>query len=356
MSTEALKQVEDALAAGDIAALQALTKGPKAVKKAAKKALHRLRSQGVTVPKQRAASAFSLGKEQLETLSGAWMGPPDGDGYVYVVLGWADEDVCGAWIGHVGGGQGVRNDARFVPTSRSGWRRLTKELGAADGLAPVPFTAAYGLAAEGVATLRKLSGKDAPDWKAFSAAVPDGTKRTAELVDPLAGVTAAEGELTGEALKAFAGPYWEADPDTLIEASQEILESAGSQLELTPAQEKERQEDLEKRCGDALFDNDKVRDAWTRRATRLALWAKAHGDDALASEAAQLAGLLSAGASGAEVPFIRWAAFQITLRALAEAAGQVQHEHDQAYAHQDHYKVEHDHGHGHVHGPHCNHD
>ena len=354
MSTEALKQVEEALAAGDIAALQALTKGPKVVKKAAKKALHQLRSQGVTVPKARSTSAFSLGKEQLETLSGAWMGPPDGDGYVYVVLGWADEDVCGAWIAHVGGGQGVKADARFVPTSRSGWRRLTKELGDASGLAPVPFTTAYGLAAEGVATLRTLSGKDAPDWKAFSAAVPDGTKRSAELVDPLAGITAAEGELTGDALKAFAGPYWEADPDTLLEASQEILESAGSQLELTPAQEKQRQQDLEKRCGEALFANDKVRGAWTRRAARLALWAKAHGDEALAAEAAQLVGVLDAGTSGAEVPFVRWAAFQITLRALAEAAGQVQHEHAHAL---EHYEVPHDHGHhGHVHGPHCNHD
>ncbi|GEM_PF-5396884 len=345
MNTDAFKQVQDALAAGDVGALQALTKGDKQVKKAAKKALHRLRSQGVKVAAQRPAAAFSLGKERLETLSGAWMGPPDEEGYCYVVLGWADEDVCGAWIGFVGGGQGVRSDARFVPTSRSGWRRLTRELGEAEGLVPVSFPTVYGMAAQGVSELRRLTGKDAPDWKAFSAAVPDGIRNSAALIDPLAGIEAATGTLQGEALKRFAGPYWEADPDTLVEVSKEILERASAQLELTSEQEAERQEDLERRCGEALFDNPQVRSAWARRATRLALWATSSGDQELAAESAQLVEVLNADASGSEVPFVRWAAFQITLRALAEAASQVESGHDHAHHH-----------HEHVHGPHCDHD
>jgi hypothetical protein len=309
-----------------------------------------MRSQGVAVPEAKAASSFSLKKEVIETLSGAWMGPPDAEGYCYVVLGWADEDLCGAWIAHVGGGQGVREEgARFIPTSRSGWRRLTHELRDAAEIASVPFAAVLGLALEGVETFRNLTGRLPPDWQHFSAVVPEGTTTAAGLIDPLADVTPSTGEFEGEALKRFAGPFWEADPDSLVEASHEILDAARSELEISDEVKAERQAGLERSCGAAMLAPGAVRLAWRRRAERVALWSHHQGEPDIAAEAAQLAQLLDDGVSGGDIPFVRWAAFQITLRALAEAASM----------HSEHAPAPHDpleHHQGHVHGPDCNHD
>ncbi len=160
---------------GNVSALQGV-QAPKALRKAAAAALHRLKSRGVKVADVVAPRSFSLSREQLDVPARAWLGAPNAMGNCIVVLTATDFD--GSCIVEVVvGGDKVQDQHGHAP--RNELRRFWKDMDADPTMAQVPFLAGLHLADLAV------RGKSVHGWDHFLSKVSKPTLANARLSDPL---------------------------------------------------------------------------------------------------------------------------------------------------------------------------
>jgi hypothetical protein len=168
---------------GNVAALQSVTE-PKALRKAASAALHRLKSRGVKVADSTQVRSFSLTREQLDVPPRAWLGAPGPMGNHHLVLTATDYD--GSCIMEViVGGDKVQDQHGHA--GRNELRRFWKEMETDPTLTEVPFVVGLHLADEAV------RGKSVHGWDHFLSKVAPATLASARLVDPMRHALADDG-------------------------------------------------------------------------------------------------------------------------------------------------------------------
>lgn len=179
---------------GNVAALQSVD-GPKALRKSAAAALHRLKSRGVKVADAAPARSFSLSREQLDVPPRAWVGAPSAMGNCHLVLTATDFD--GSCIMEViVGGDKVQDQHGHA--ARNELRRFWKDMEADPSLREVPFVVGLRLADAAVA------GKSIHGWDHFLSKVSPATLASARLVDPLRHALADD----GGAAEGWVLPAW----------------------------------------------------------------------------------------------------------------------------------------------------
>lgn len=341
----ALSAVQAAVLKRDIERLQALeAEGDKALRKAARAGLHKLRSAGVEVVERREATRFSLGTEEVAHWSTAWLSPPDPDGYSQVFLIWADADLVGFYLCIGGGAQGIlEEETGLYPATRSLLRRLQKDLQAEPAMREIPFTTGLYLAQEAMTRYQELTGNHPMDWADFLANVPEGTRTAAQLLNPIAGFSAqvdVEGLQSWETLERLVGHDWLISVDQLGEVGLEVIAFLNSELEISDELRKERLAELEVKAGEAAL-TDEVRESIGRRLRHLAIYASAGGQADFASEAWNHYLAVTGGTPAAQLPYFCHVSMTWLVEVLPMMSryGNFEHDHDHS----------HDHSHGHSH-------
>jgi len=362
----ALSAIEAAVRGQAIDRLQSLERSKKALKKAARAGLHRLKSTGVTVAPARQAARFTLGAEAVEHWSTAWLSPPDPEGYAQVFLFWSDAELVGFYLCLGGGGQGIREDeTTLYPSTRSRLRKLQKDFSADPVMREIPFTTGLNLAQAAFDDYQALTGKAPMDWADFLANVPAGTKTAAQLLNPIAGFPA---EVDKAALSQFenlqrlTGIDWPVQFQALSEVGIELMTFMNSDLEISEEVREERMKALEIKAGDAGL-TEVARASIGRRLRQLAIYAAAGGQADFASEAWNYHLAVTSGLPAADLPFFCWVSVGNLLSALqsmmgapdggmglpgfsgGELAAPALAEHGHGHSHDHH----------HEHGPECDH-
>ena len=362
----ALSAIEAATRGQAIDRLQSLERSKKALKKAARVGLHKLKSAGVTVAPVRSAARFTLGVEAVEHWSTAWLSPPDPEGYAQVFLFWSDADLVGFYLCLGGGGQGIREDeTTLYPSTRSRLRKLQKDFQADPIMREIPFTTGLNLAQAAFKDYQTLTGKVPMDWADFLANVPEPTKLAAQLLNPIAGFPA---EVDLEALQQFenlqrlTGIDWPVKFEALSEVGIELMTFMNSDLEISEEIREERMKGIEAKAGEAGL-TDEVRVSVGRRLRQLAIYAAAGGQADFASEAWNHHLAVTTGVPAADMPYFCWVCVGNLLTALQSMMGLPDESVGLpgfpggsmgAPALADHGHA-HSHDHSHVHGPDCDH-
>lgn len=181
----------------------AVEQGDRAARKAAAAGLHRLRSAGVAVPAAPVQPrAFTLDREELDTLLRAFVGVPDDNGDLEVLLTVSTEAGSAAMGIVLGGRSGVR-DVKITSLARSAVREVWKSA-ERYRRAEAPFPAALHYA--------ERFGSEHPEWRHFLKLLPAGTLEAARAQDPLAT------RLPGQPSEPDTLARWMPNPDLLDEA------------------------------------------------------------------------------------------------------------------------------------------
>lgn len=177
--------IEAAVRTQQVALLQGLEGGPKALRKAARAGLHRLRSAGVSVPEATAGRAFVLGAEVVRSEGQAWMSVDVFRGEAMVLLVWTDAEGSCALLGRLLPTTGLV-DLEHAHLSRNAGRGLVRDLQArVGGLTEVPFVEALHLAQDGVSGAAAAGEGELPhEWEHFIQHVPAAVRQQAQATDP----------------------------------------------------------------------------------------------------------------------------------------------------------------------------
>jgi len=286
-------------------------------KKAARKALHRLKSQGVEVTAApRVKSTFKLGSDAAHVPPTAFIGPPSPEGYSEFFLAYTDAEGTCVLMGHFGGQEGLRG-VSHGHVSRSQLRNLKKELSTqAPGLVELPFTEALGHMLPALDVAKALTGRTPHDWDHFVTHVPEATMTSAQLLDPLKGLERDDDDLTGTSVLGTHPWFqlWPVSPDAIEQVVTRLSAKIGDDSEAQP----DMMEDLAEAAETAL---EGQRPEWIRRARLAASAARAAGDEDLAQTAAVLAKALEAGKSARSIPLVE-RTLQVQIGFMAQQAMQ----------------------------------
>ena len=298
--------IEAAVRLQKVGLLQSLERAPKALKKAARRGLHKLKSQGVTV-EATAPKAFSLKREAVNVPPVAFLGPPDVEGYSEFFLGFTDAEGTCCTMGRFGGSEGLRS-LSHGHISRSALRKMQKDMG--EILTPVPFTEALHHILPSVETFTGLTGQAPHDWEHFETHIPAALMEEARK-NPLP--SAEDADVGGSsALPAdiwFAmWPVSDAAISKVVGAFASRAES-GEETDLAPL--------LEDAAEEALSDD--IRAEWVRRARLAATAARARGEQHLMDSALRLEKALNEGTSARDIPLVT-AMLQANVAMLAAQA------------------------------------
>ncbi len=184
---------------GNVAVLQAVEQ-PKALRKAAAAALHRLKSKGVKVADVAPARSFTLTREQLNVPPRAWVGAPNAMGNCHYVLTATDFD--GSCIMEVIQG-GSKLQDQHGHAGRHELRTFWKGMEADRSLQEVPFVVGLHLADAAVRG-NLVHGRVVHGWEHLLSKVAPGTVASARLVDPLRHALPE----SGTAFEAWVLPCW----------------------------------------------------------------------------------------------------------------------------------------------------
>lgn len=183
--------------------LAAVEQGDRAARKAAAAGLHRLRSAGVAIPTAPVQPrSFSLDREELGTLLRAYVGVPDDNGDLEVLL-TVSTDAGSAAMGVVLGGRSGVRDVKITVLSRSSVREVWKTA-ERYRRAEAPFTAALHYA--------ERFGADHPEWRHFLKLLPAGLLEQSRAQGPLST------RLPGQPAEPETLSRWMPNPDLLDEA------------------------------------------------------------------------------------------------------------------------------------------
>ena len=293
----ALSAVEAAVRTRNVAALQTLERAQKDVKKAARKGLHRLKSQGVEVTEQKRQS-FTLGAGASRAEPIAMFGPPTVEGYSEFFLACTDDEGTCVVMGAFGGGEGVRN-LSHGHISKSQLRNLRRDVAEQAAMVEVPFVEAMSHFLPSIDRVKQLTGKNPHDWDHFVTHVPGGLLDAARDHDALAGIEPAADLEGSSALSTH--PWFNLWPVTSA-AIEEVVTKLSTKIESD-----EESSDMHQELSDAsakALDDDAIRAEWVRRARLATSVAKAAGDTTLAGTAAALAKHVESGGDAKDVPFV----------------------------------------------------
>lgn len=173
---------------GNVKALQSVT-APKDLRKAAAAALHKLKSKGLKIEEVVAPRAFSLGKEGFDLPSRAFLGLPDLEGDMELLVTTSDAGGNCALALILGGGR--VKEMRHAHLGRGELRDVWKQAEGRQDLTEIPFLTGLHYAEKFAAT-----SEHKHDWTHFLEHVPAPTLQQAKALDPLATARAAidEGE------------------------------------------------------------------------------------------------------------------------------------------------------------------
>jgi hypothetical protein len=326
----ALSAIEAAVGAQSVDRLQALDDSPdKELRKAGRRALHRLRSAGVEVTAISRAHSFTLGAEALTIPSRAFLGHTHQEGYAPFLLTATDVEGSCILAGEIGGNEGVRNTTHMHVTRRD-LREVWKDADASSDLVEVPFTTGMHFVKHGMESAKELSGRSPHDWKHFLGHISEGTITAAQLLDPTDGMATTldeeqlaelnEGHLLTERTWFRFWPI----PDEAISALFDDLSNAAeSAIEVSEERKTERQTEAFNNAADKALADDPVRKQWLT-STRISVAVLiAEGNAEAAAEVHNLSLALQAGLPGHRLApvlaSLRFQAFK-----LASMAGQAE--------------------------------
>jgi hypothetical protein len=302
----ALSAVSAAGATKAVARLQALDNSPdKDLRKAARRALHSLRSTGVEIVDTPKATRFSLAAEVLDIPSRAFLGHAHQEGYAPFLLTATDAEGSCILAGEIGGTQGVRNTTHLHVTRRD-LREIWKDAEGNADLTEVTFVTGMHFVKRGMGSAKSLSGQSPHDWEHFLGHISQGTQTAAQLLDPADGLPTELDEPALGALdegKLLAEREWFRFwplPEDAINALFEDLSTAAMASELVPtdeAQPEHQEEAFEKAADEALADTA-VRTRWAEYLRISVAVLLAQGEDAKATEVHNLGLALAAGLPG----------------------------------------------------------
>jgi hypothetical protein len=267
---EALRQFAARHGAAALGVLTALAAepSPRAVRRAAKRALYRLAQGGVTPPPAPATPPAAAGRGPLQAVR-AWASGIDGSGSraVWVLFegAWGALRLCSV----------ILNDTAGILESAGGEitkKRLDRELAELRAEQKLPWVSidpdrAMGLIAEALA-LHEAAGTTPPApfarWQPLFAATPPATLPAPGDPDP------ALAERAGALLEApeFAG--WFLEPASVQSDALELLQARESRLVLSDQQKAERQEAILRRVVEREL-TPAARRLWGRRLGEMAL-------------------------------------------------------------------------------------
>ena len=278
----------------------------KAVRKAAAKALHSLKSSGVEVPvEDRPSAGWSLGTEAREIPSPVGLlGLPQGDGYFpFILLSHSEAGAC-VTAGVAGSGQGFQ-DSDHAHVGRSKARDIVANARKDHNLVEVPFHVALHFCER---AFDEGGSKRPHGWGHMLSSVPEGTQNSARLLDPLADQ---EQELDAGALneldslldgehrvvfnleERFCGPAFDS-----------VMEILGSKLSVDDDDKKLRVAREVASAVDEAFEGH-ARASWTLAMDVLAAISSVAGWDAERKAARNIGLALRAGRKGSDIPFFR---------------------------------------------------
>ncbi|MCB9779054.1 MAG: hypothetical protein H6742_10865 [Alphaproteobacteria bacterium] len=277
----------------------------KDVRKLARAAAHKLRSQGVEVPQAKAAASWSIGREdRAELPPRALVGLPEDDGYVPFLLSSVGHESACVSGGAAGPARGFRDDDHGH-VSRSQARKILDEAQGDHRLFEVPFY-------EAVAVLEQAfdagGGQRPGGFGHLLSHVDADALQAARDGDPLGGLAASLDEdalhRPGPLLEgAWVVPY-AADSDALapfLERALGVLADAGQDEAGMRAAIHELVDD----ATDAVL-GDAARSTWAYGLTVHAwLAARAGEDDVSQVSRATALALADADRAGRDVPWAR---------------------------------------------------
>jgi len=315
---EALRHFAGGQGAAALPVLTALAAepAPRALRRAAKRALYRLAQGGVTPPTAPATAPATAGRSPLQAVR-AWVSGIDGSGSraVWVLFEgqWGALRLCSV----------ILNDTAGILESAGGEitkKRLDRELAELRAEQKLPWVSidpdrAMGLIAEALARHR-AAGTEPPAmfarWRPLFAATPPATPP--DLGDPDPALAERASELLE--LPELAG--WFLEPAAVQSDAVELLQARESRLVLSDQQKAERQEAILRQVVEREL-TPAARQLWARRLGEMALvLAEAGRSEHAAIARAAAASLLDERRDVGREAFARG----VAARALA-AAGEV---------------------------------
>lgn len=304
---------ETALAAIEVAArlvlgervAQASEARDKVVRKAARAAAHKLRSQGHSVPEAQLSTSFTLGAEiRVLPTAQALIGLPEEDGYVpYLLSTHGSEESCISG-GAAGPIQGFR-DQDHGHASRSQVRRIMQDAKTPHRMHELDLPLALAL----VEGAFRASGRgQPPGWgHMLSHVEPSVLKRVREL-DPFEGLSA---RLELDLLHDLEPLNSEAWSMVLDLGQEQVFEAARQALEVirssAPQSEDERRAEIAlvvDGLANAQFDEAR-RSTWIWSMNVVAVVASTQGAAEVANLCRANALAMAGGMAGADIPWVR---------------------------------------------------
>lgn len=292
----ALSAIDAATSAEAVPRLQALDDSPvKDLRKAARRALHRLRSTGVEVVEPATTKSFSLSAEVLDIPSRAWLGHAHQEGYAPFLLTATDAEGSRILAGEIGGTQGARNMTHLQVTRRD-LREVWKDAGNSSDLNEVAFTAGLHFVQRGMGWAKSLTGKSPHDWDHFLGHIPKGVQTAAQLLDPADGLPKTldaslldaldEGRLMAERTWFR---FWPVPDDAIGMLFEDLNAAVTSDLEVSEEAQAQRRNDAFNKAADTALAEDEVRQRWLAYLQISVTVLQAQGEPDIAAEVHNLA-------------------------------------------------------------------
>ena len=298
--------IEAAVQLKNVALLQSLERAPKALKKAARRGLHKLKSQGVTV-ESAAPKAFALSREEINVPPVAFVGPPDVEGYSEFFLGFTDAEGTCCTMGRFGGNEGFRS-LSHGHISRGALRKMKGEMKAI--LTEVPFTEALHHILPSVDIFAALRGQVPHDWEHFVTHLPEEMMAEAAL-NPLPDADSADVGGSSMLPADIWFSMWPVSDDAITQVVSAFAARAesGEDADLAPLMDD---------AAEVALSPD-VRTEWVRRTRLAASAARARGEEHLLNSALRLEQALTTGTSARDIPLVT-AMLQANVAMLAAQA------------------------------------
>ncbi len=301
----ALSVVEAAGDAGEVERLQGLEDSPdKALRKAGRRALHRLRSAGLSVNEPPRSNVFSLQAEVVDIPSRAFLGHAHQEGYAPFLLTATDSEGSCILAGEIGGGEGARNTTHLHVTRRD-LRDVWKDAEANPDMVEVSLVTGLHFVKRAMDVARTLAGRSPHDWDHFLGHISQGTQTTAQLWNPGEGLSTEldesllEGLDEGHLLAERSWfRFWPVPEEAISALFEDLGSAAASDLTVSEEVQAERREDAFRKAADRALEDDTVRQRWLTSMENSVAVLRAGGKEEAAAEVHNLALAIRAGLPG----------------------------------------------------------
>jgi hypothetical protein len=278
----------------------------KRVKKAAAKAIHSLKTSGHEITEDDTdRTGWSLSAEMVDIPSPVGLiGLPQGDGYFPFILVAHNRDGACVCAGVAGSGQGFQ-DSDHAHVGRSKAREIIENARSDHNLVEVPFHVALHFTER---AFDEGGGRQPHGWAHMLSSVPEGTRNSARMLNPL---QKQEAELDAEALHELDA-LCDGEHRVVFNLEERIsgprvdavLNALTSMVEVDEASRRQRIADEVVSAANEAMDGH-ARQTWTLAMDVIASISEIAGWEAERKAARHTALALSTGRPGADIPFFR---------------------------------------------------